>query len=145
MIGERILHTSDRKLMASARTIALQHHERWDGTGYPCGLRGEAISLLARISSLADVYDALSLGRVYKPAWPRDKVLDFIRQERGGMFDPQIVDLFFANLDELEAIRHRLSDPVSPTDKDEATAACALAGNADRPAAGPGRQTQGAE
>ena len=112
IIGHRILHMSDRKLMASARTIALQHHERWDGTGYPCGLKGEEISLLARISALADVYDALSLGRVYKEAWPREKVLQFIRQERGTMFDPQIVDLFFEHLEELEAIKLRLSDPV---------------------------------
>jgi len=112
VIGQRILHMSDRKLMVSARTIALQHHERWDGTGYPFGLKGEEISLLARISALADVYDALSLSRVYKEAWPKEKVLQFIRQERGGMFDPQIVDLFFEHLEELEAIKLRLSDPV---------------------------------
>ncbi|KAF5046206.1 HD domain protein [anaerobic digester metagenome] len=110
VIGQRILHTSDRKLMAAARTIALQHHERWDGTGYPCGLKGDEISLPARICALADVYDALSLGRVYKQAWPKETVLDFIRRERGGMFDPRIVDLFFENLDEIEAIGHRLSD-----------------------------------
>ncbi len=114
VIGQRLLHTSDRKLMASARTIALQHHERWDGTGYPCGLKGEEISILARICALADVYDALSLGRVYKQAWPRDKVLEFIRMERGGMFDPRVVDLFFENIDELEDIKRTLSDaPVS--------------------------------
>ncbi|NLW80719.1 MAG: HD domain-containing protein [Desulfovibrionales bacterium] len=111
LIGQRLLHTSDRRLMSFARTIALQHHERWDGTGYPCGLKGEEISILARICALADVYDALSLGRVYKGAWPRDEVLEFIRQERGGMFDPRIVDLFFENIDELEAIKGRLSDP----------------------------------
>ena len=110
VIGQRILHTSDRKLMAAARTIALQHHERWDGTGYPCGLKGEEISLSARICALADVYDALSLGRVYKKAWPKEKVLDFIRGERGGMFDPKVVDLFFENLDAIEAIGYRLSD-----------------------------------
>lgn len=113
VIGHHILQVSDRKLIASARTIALQHHERWDGTGYPCGLRGEEISIMARISTLADVYDALSLGRVYKPAWPLETVLDFIRQQRGAMFDPQIVDLFFENLDALEAIKLRLSDPVA--------------------------------
>lgn len=113
VIGHHILQVSDRKLIASARTIALQHHERWDGTGYPCGLRGEEISIMARISTLADVYDALSLGRVYKPAWPLETVLTFIRQQRGAMFDPQIVDLFFENLDALEAIKLRLSDPVA--------------------------------
>jgi response regulator RpfG family c-di-GMP phosphodiesterase len=112
VIGQQILQTSDRKLMSSARTIALQHHERWDGTGYPCGLKGEEISLLARICALADVYDALSLGRIYKNPWPKDKVLQFIRQESGGMFDPHIVGLFFEHLDALEAIQLRLSDPV---------------------------------
>lgn len=118
VIGQRILHTSDRKLMSSARAIALQHHERWDGTGYPCGLKGEEINLLARICALADVYDALSLGRVYKAAWPKEKVLRFIREERGGMFDPGLVDLFFENLDELEAIKLRLSDPVGPKEQE---------------------------
>ena len=110
VIGQRILHSSDRRLLAEARNIALQHHERWDGTGYPCGLKGEEISLGARICALADVYDALSLNRVYKKAWSREKVLEFIRRERGGMFDPRIVDLFFENLDGIEAIRYRLAD-----------------------------------
>lgn len=114
VIGFRILHSSSRKLMAAARIIALQHHERWDGTGYPCGLKGEEISLQARIITLADVYDALSHDRVYKQAWPREKVLAFIRRERGGMFDPRLVDLFFENVAELESIKLRLSDPASP-------------------------------
>jgi len=118
VIGQRILRQSDRKLLASACTIALQHHERWDGTGYPRGLKGEEINLMARISALADVYDALSMGRVYKQPWPKDKVLHFIRQERGGMFDPWIVDLFFDNLDEVEAIRIRLSDPVQLVERE---------------------------
>ncbi len=115
VIGQRILHSSDRRLMAEARNIALQHHERWDGTGYPCGLKGEEISLGARICALADVYDALSLKRVYKKAWSREKVLDFIHRERGGMFDPRIVDLFFENLDGIEAIRYRLADTAART------------------------------
>lgn len=117
VIGFRILHSSGRKLMAAARLIALQHHERWDGTGYPCGLKGEEISLQARIITLADVYDALSHDRVYKQAWPRDKVLAFIRRERGGLFDPRLVDLFFENIEELEAIKRRLSDPTIPPDE----------------------------
>jgi HD-GYP domain-containing protein (c-di-GMP phosphodiesterase class II) len=117
-IGHRILHSSHRKLMCNARDIALQHHECWDGSGYPCGLKGEEISLLARICALADVYDALSLGRVYKAAWPKEKVLRFIREERGGVFDPRIVDLFFENLDELEAIKLRLSDPAGLKEED---------------------------
>lgn len=79
---------------------------------------GEEINLLARICALADVYDALSLGRIYKAAWPKEKVLRFIREERGGMFDPRLVDLFFENLDELEAIKLRLSDPVGPKEQE---------------------------
>lgn len=110
VIGHNILHGSERDLMTRACVIALEHHERWDGKGYPCGLKGEEINLLARITALADVYDALSLDRVYKQAWPRDKVLEYLRQERGTMFDPRIVDLFFENLAEIEGIRHRLSD-----------------------------------
>lgn len=137
VVGERILHKSSRKLMATARTIALQHHERWDGSGYPCGLKGEAISLLARISALADVYDALSMGRPYKPAWPREKVLAYIRHQRGRMFDPQIVDLFFASLDELEVIRERLSDPVRPPDEVGTVAACVLTRSNDSSLTGP--------
>lgn len=119
VIGFRILHPSGRKLLAAARIIALQHHERWDGTGYPCGLKGEEISLQARIISLADVYDALSHDRIYKKAWPRDKVMGFIRRERGGMFDPHLVDLFFNNVEELEAIKLQLSDPTGSRDTRE--------------------------
>ncbi|MDO9631931.1 MAG: HD domain-containing protein [Humidesulfovibrio sp.] len=110
VIGHKILRTSERALISRACTIALQHHERWDGTGYPCGLKGEEIDLTARIIALVDVYDALSIDRVYKKAWAQDKVLEFIRQQRGIMFDPRLVDLFFENLDELDAIRLRLSD-----------------------------------
>ncbi|MBU1039758.1 MAG: HD domain-containing protein [Proteobacteria bacterium] len=111
VIGHKILHTSERALMSRACVIALQHHERWDGGGYPCGLKGEEIDLTARIIALADVYDALSLDRVYKKAWPQAKVLEFIQQQRGTMFDPKLVDLFFENLDELNIIRENLSDP----------------------------------
>ncbi len=110
VIGHKILHASDHKLLCGARDIALQHHERWDGQGYPCGLKGEEISLLARITALADVYDALSSDRVYKKAWPRDEVLRHLREQSGAMFDPRLVDLFFENLPEIEAIKERLAD-----------------------------------
>lgn len=77
-----------------ALDIPLYHHERWDGTGYPKGLKGEAIPLPARIFAVVDVWDALSSDRPYRLAWEKDRVLDYIRSERGRHFDPQVVDVF---------------------------------------------------
>lgn len=77
-----------------AHEIALYHHERWDGFGYPFGLRGEAIPLSARVVAIADVYDALSSPRVYKPAYPHDKCVEMIRGGSGTQFDPELVEVF---------------------------------------------------
>lgn len=104
-IGRDLLQYSDRALLSSACTIAYQHHERWDGTGYPNGLSGEDINIFARITMLADVYDALSMDRCYKKAWTEEKVLRYIRQERGRFFDPKLVDIFFENFEEIRSIR----------------------------------------
>jgi putative two-component system response regulator len=82
-------------LTRTAQAIALAHHERWDGKGYPQGRDGNDILLEARLVSLADFYDALTHDRPYRSAWPRDRVLKNIRRERGGQFDPEIVDAFF--------------------------------------------------
>ncbi|RAO78022.1 phosphohydrolase [Dyella jiangningensis] len=84
--------------------IPFAHHERWDGTGYPRGLSGEEIPLAARIFSVVDVWDALSFPRVYKPAWPEEDVLDYLRNAAGGQLDPSIVGLFLEHYDELRAI-----------------------------------------
>lgn len=84
--------------------IPYAHHERWDGTGYPRGLEGEQIPLAARIFSVVDVWDALSFPRVYKPAWPEDEVLDYLRNAAGGQLDPGIVGLFLEHYDELKAV-----------------------------------------
>lgn len=84
--------------------IPFAHHERWDGTGYPRGLSGEEIPLAARIFSVVDVWDALSFPRVYKPAWPEEDVLDYLRNAAGGQLDPGIVGLFLEHYDELKAI-----------------------------------------
>lgn len=84
--------------------IPYAHHERWDGTGYPRGLRGEDIPLAARIFSVVDVWDALSFPRVYKPAWPEPEVIDYLRNAAGGQLDPGIVRLFLDHYDELKAI-----------------------------------------
>ena len=84
--------------------IPYAHHERWDGAGYPSGLRGEAIPLAARIFSVVDVWDALSFSRVYKPAWPENEVIDYLRKAAGSQFDPGIVALFLEHYDGLKAI-----------------------------------------
>ena len=82
--------------LITATEIAMSHHERWDGTGYPAGLKGEAIPLPARIVALADVYDALRSERVYKPAWSHEQTRRVIIDGSGTQFDPQIVDAFIA-------------------------------------------------
>lgn len=106
-IGKDILGSSDRELLSIACIIAHQHHERWDGTGYPDGLNGEKISIYARITMLADIYDALSSDRSYKTAWSEEQIHEYIRSERENFFDPYLVDVFFENIDEVRAIRAR--------------------------------------
>ncbi len=109
-IGFRILRKSRRELMEAAATVAQQHHERWDGTGYPQGLREEEIHIFGRITGLADVFDALSHRRIYKEAWVLDDILELIRRERGRHFDPRLVDLLLENLDDFLAINRRFPD-----------------------------------
>ncbi|WP_198651523.1 HD domain-containing phosphohydrolase [Dyella sp. C11] len=84
--------------------IPYSHHERWDGTGYPQGLKGEEIPLAARIFSVVDVWDALSFPRVYKPAWPEMEVVDYLRNAAGGQLDPSVVGLFLEHYDEIKAV-----------------------------------------
>jgi len=83
------------------RDIAASHHERFDGTGYPAKLKGEEIPLCARIVALADVYDALTSHRVYRPALPRDAALAHMRSGRSRHFDPDLLDLFVDTIDEV--------------------------------------------
>lgn len=82
-----------------ASIIPLYHHERWDGSGYPQGLKGEEIPLEARIFAIVDVWDALSSDRPYRKAWKKDKIIQYLRQNAGVLFDPNIVDLFLKNID----------------------------------------------
>jgi len=105
LIGYDILKHSDREIMRAAADIALEHHERWNGKGYPQSLQGDKINIFGRITGLLDVFDALSYKRVYKDAWPLEKILDLIKSERGQHFDPNIVDLFISNLDVFLAIK----------------------------------------
>lgn len=109
-IGKNILQYSDRELLSSASEIAYQHHERWDGTGYPNGIRGVEINILARITMLVDVYDALKTTRCYKTAWPEDKITAYLRQQSGHHFDPELVMIFLDNIDDIQEI-HAMNSP----------------------------------
>ena len=103
--GWSILEGSDSTLLQLASTIALTHHERLDGTGYPHKLVGEDIPLVGRIAAIADVFDALSSDRVYRRAFPLTQVWDLMREGRGSQFDPRLLDLFFDSMDEVLTIR----------------------------------------
>jgi len=108
-IGARILEGSPIGLLNLAHDIALYHHEKWTGGGYPKGLSGEAIPLCARIVAVCDVYDALVNDRVYRPAMPEDQALAIMRQGRGSHFDPGLLDLFLDRLPQFRAIRARIA------------------------------------
>ncbi|MEX0611063.1 MAG: HD domain-containing phosphohydrolase [Pirellulales bacterium] len=103
-IAARMLAGSASPVLQLAEKIALSHHERWDGTGYPQGLAGEAIPEAARIVAIVDVYDALSHDRVYRPALPEDIVLEKMRAGQGTHFDPGLLGLFFSVLEQIRAI-----------------------------------------
>ncbi len=100
-IGATIIGEHDNPLLEMARTVALTHHEKWDGTGYPQGLSREDIPLAGRIVAVADVFDALISKRPYKDAWPFEKAVALIKEESGRHFDPAVVDSFLDNLDEI--------------------------------------------
>jgi len=98
LIGHRILEGSPWPVVECAARIALSHHESWDGAGYPHGWAAERIPLEARITAVADVYDALCSSRSYKPAWEISNVIEEMRRLRGSKFEPGIVNLFLDNL-----------------------------------------------
>ena len=109
-MGANMFRNSDLPALKSASIIAEQHHERWDGMGYPQRLKGEQIHIFGRITAIADVFDALCSKRCYKEAWSTEDACVMIREERGRMFDPRLVDLFIENFDEVMAIRRRYPD-----------------------------------
>lgn len=102
--GEQILAGSKYRLLQVAAQIAQTHHEKWDGSGYPQGLKGNEIPLAGRIVALTDVFDALITARPYKKGWPLDEVLRYIREQRGLHFDPMVVDAFFDSIEYIKAI-----------------------------------------
>jgi putative two-component system response regulator len=104
-IGYEILKSSEAPLFHMAAEIALRHHERWDGSGYPDGLAGEAIPESARITAIADVFDALSMRRPYKEPWPMDQILATLRESSGSHFDPRLIGVFFDILPRIVAIK----------------------------------------
>ena len=104
-IGYELLKDSDSAVLQAAATIAISHHERFDGGGYPYGVSGEAIPLFGRIVAVADVFDALTSERPYKAAWPIDHAVGYITSNRGTHFDPACVDAFHRALDDILAVR----------------------------------------
>ncbi len=109
-IGWSFFKNSPRPLLQAAAIVAYEHHEKWDGTGYPRGIRGEEIHIFGRITAIADVFDALGTKRVYKPAWTLDEVLDYLKEQREKQFDPHLVDLVLANIEAFKAIQKEFSD-----------------------------------
>jgi len=112
-VGARILDGYDQPLLDMAAIIASQHHEHWDGSGYPAGLMGHDIHLYGRICAIADVFDALGSDRCYKQAWDVDKVFDYIRDQSGKQFDPHLAELFLDQKPDVLDIRARYPDDFS--------------------------------
>jgi len=110
VIGYNLLKSSRRHILRTAAIVAHEHHEKWDGSGYPRGLAGEDIHIYGRITAVADVFDALASDRVYKKAWELDRIVNLFKEERGRHFDPRLVDVFLDKLPEFLVIRDRYSD-----------------------------------
>ena len=111
IIGAKLLSGNDSPLLKMAKSVALNHHERWDGTGYPNGISHEEIPLTGRIAAICDVFDALTSDRPYKKAWDIDKALSQITREKGTKFDPKLVDLFVDQRESIEEIRNQTPLP----------------------------------
>ncbi len=109
-LGYDMLNSSDRPLLKMASIVAYEHHEKWNGKGYPQGLSGEDIHIYGRITALADVFDALGSSRVYKEAWDDERIFKMFKEERGEHFDPRLIDIFFENLEEFLKVRDSLKD-----------------------------------
>lgn len=110
LVGYEMLKNSNKEIMKTAAIIALQHHEKFNGKGYPNGLKGEDIHLYGRITAVADVFDALGSKRVYKQAWPLEDIIKLFKEERGQHFDSDLVDILLNNLQEFLSIRDTFTD-----------------------------------
>jgi len=109
-LGHEMLKGSTRDILQTSAIVAYEHHEKWDGSGYPRGLKKGNIHIYGRITAICDVFDALGSDRCYKKAWELEKILDLFKEQKGKHFDPNLVDLFFDNLDSFLAIRDRYVD-----------------------------------
>ncbi|MGO4273622.1 HD-GYP domain-containing protein, partial [Paenibacillus sp. TAF58] len=109
-IGYNLLKNSNRHILKTAAVVAYEHHEKWNGRGYPRGIKGEDIHIYGRITAIADVFDALGSDRVYKKAWELDRILNLFKEEKGEHFDPKVVDVFFQELPRILRVRDEYSD-----------------------------------
>lgn len=112
-IGANILSHAHSDVLKAGCQIALTHHEKWDGSGYPNGLKGEEINIMGRIAGLADVFDALTSSRPYKEPYPIEIALQIIKEGRGKHFDPQLVDIFEQHIDDFVAIKNEVGKSVN--------------------------------
>jgi PAS domain S-box-containing protein len=110
VIGYNILKNSKREVLKAAAIVAREHHEKWDGTGYPRKLKGDKIHIFGRITAIADVFDALGSDRCYKKAWKDEKIFELLENEKGKHFDPTLIDLFMNNVDAFKEIRDKYKD-----------------------------------
>jgi HD-GYP domain-containing protein (c-di-GMP phosphodiesterase class II) len=107
-LGYKMLKHSSKSILKAAAIVAYEHHEKWDGSGYPRGLKGEEIHIYGRITAIADVFDALGSDRVYKKAWPLKKILNLFEEEKGKHFDPILTELFLDNLEHFLAAKENI-------------------------------------
>jgi len=109
-LGYEMLKHSKKPILQAAAIVSKEHHEKFNGTGYPQGLKGEQIHIFARITAIADVFDALGSNRVYKKAWEDEKIFKLFKEEKAKHFDPILIDLFFENIDEIFKVRKMFQD-----------------------------------
>ncbi len=109
-IGYNILKGSKREVLKAAAIISYEHHEKWDGSGYPRGLKADNIHIFGRITAVADVFDALGSHRYYKEAWEDEKIFAFLKEQKGKHFEPKLIDIFFENFDSFKEIREKFQD-----------------------------------
>lgn len=110
IIGYQMLKHSNRRILEAGALIALTHHEKYDGSGYPEGLKAEEIPLYGRITAISDVFDALSTDRIYKKAWDMEKIIEYFKAEKGKHFDPHLVEIFLENFNEFVTIKESFKE-----------------------------------
>ncbi|MEA2092128.1 MAG: HD domain-containing protein, partial [Campylobacterota bacterium] len=118
-LGFNMIKNSDRSLLKAASIVAYEHHEKYNGKGYPRKLKGEKIHIYGRITAIADVFDALGSDRVYKKAWTDDRIFKLFKEESGKHFDPRLIDLLFDNLDKILEVRDRFKDEYQEEEQDK--------------------------